>query len=964
MPSGIQENVRGRLNGRLLRIVLIPIGMVFLLLFFAQNGLTQDKVRNREKITADIGTLGLARVIVKFSSPNLESLSAASRAHNGIISDEKPTIEKLQSAFEADQALSGEITATGNGVMTKISGTAFSLIHRYDTLPLLALSVSKESLNVLEASPEVEVIQPDKVNFLPDPVSPNNNKLQEMNVSSTILQPELMDTVNLIGASTVWSMGYSGSGWYVAILDTGIRKTHQFFSNKTIVEACFASGQTGTGDCPNGANTMYGAGAAAHYSSIYSGYDHGTHVSGIAAGHRSDNSLNGIAKDANIIAVKVFSRFYDSSSKSYYVGAYDSDIIKGLNYIYGLRNTYSIASVNMSLGGVQYSSQSSCDSDNLATKAAIDSLKAVNIATVIATGNDYLCGYVSAPACISSAISIGASSKTDTVASFSNRDSVMQDLFAPGLYIYSSTGGSDASYQSWSGTSMATPHAVGAWAVLRQIRPTATVDQLLAAIASTGRAVATNCSGSYSKPRIQLDQALSFLNMPPSVTTTQATNLATTGATINGTINPNGLSATYYFQWGTTTGYGNITSSQSAGSGNISTAVSATLTGLTMSTTYHYRLVASSSAGTVHGPDVSFTTLGPPGAATLITPWGSTPTPSPSFNWYAVPNASQYYLLISDSLGTKISQWYTAAQVGCASGTGICTLTPSVVLSVGNGSWMVQTQNSWGTGPWSTTLTFTLSSSIPKINFNGDLNTDILWRNKVSGDVAVWLMNGTSIISGQIIYSGVDSNWGIFGTGQFNNDSSTDILWRNKISGDVAVWLMNGTALSSGVFVYQGIELNWEISGAGDFNNDGKTDILWRNKASGDVAAWLMDGTTLSSGVFIYLGIDLNWEIAGTGDFNSDGKTDILWRNKQSGDVAVWLMDGTNLTSVVIISPGVDLNWEISGAGDFNNDGKTDILWRNKVSGDVAVWLMSGTSIIQGQIIISGMDLNWQIMDK
>ena len=71
--------------------------------------------------------------------------------------------------------------------------------------------------------------------------------------------PQLDGTVNLVGAATAWSWGFTGSGWYVAILDTGIRSTHQFFAGKSIVEACFAKGADGVGgagDCPNGQSTQ------------------------------------------------------------------------------------------------------------------------------------------------------------------------------------------------------------------------------------------------------------------------------------------------------------------------------------------------------------------------------------------------------------------------------------------------------------------------------------------------------------------------------------------------------------------------------------------------------------------------------------------------------------------------------------------------------------------------------------
>jgi phosphodiesterase/alkaline phosphatase D-like protein len=77
-------------------------------------------------------------------------------------------------------------------------------------------------------------------------------------------------------------------------------------------------------------------------------------------------------------------------------------------------------------------------------------------------------------------------------------------------------------------------------------------------------------------------------------------------ATLNGTVNPNGLSTTYCFQWGTTTAYGKITPFQSAGSGTGNVSVSANLTGLTPNTIYHYRLAAANSNGTNYGADSLF----------------------------------------------------------------------------------------------------------------------------------------------------------------------------------------------------------------------------------------------------------------------------------------------------------------------------------------------------------------------
>ena len=95
----------------------------------------------------------------------------------------------------------------------------------------------------------------------------------------------------------------------------------------------------------------------------------------------------------------------------------------------------------------------------------------------------------------------------------------------------------------------------------------------------------------------------------PSVSTGGASSITQSGATVSGTVNPNGQSTTYSFQYGTTTSYGSATSSQVAGSGNTAVNVSATLTGLSPGTTYHYRITATNAAGTAYGSDLTFTTV-------------------------------------------------------------------------------------------------------------------------------------------------------------------------------------------------------------------------------------------------------------------------------------------------------------------------------------------------------------------
>lgn len=133
----------------------------------------------------------------------------------------------------------------------------------------------------------------------------------------------------------------------------------------------------------------------------------------------------------------------------------------------------------------------------------------------------------------------------------------------------------------------------------------------------------------------------------PTATTGQATNVTATSATLNAIVNPNGLKTSVYFEWGTTPLYGNATLPQPVGSGMEDVNVSAELTGLSPSTTYYFRVVATNSAGTTHGLVSSFRTL---------------PLPSPpvqgrrlAFFSYRDGNAEIYTMNVDGSGQTNIT---------------------------------------------------------------------------------------------------------------------------------------------------------------------------------------------------------------------------------------------------------------------------------------------------------------------
>jgi subtilisin family serine protease len=372
--------------------------------------------------------------------------------------------------------------------------------HNFKYTPHAALTVDADTLDTLIGVSGVENIQED------------------------IPLPPILDlSVPRVGASQLQALGVTGTGISVAVLDTGVDKNHPFLQNSVVSEACYSTTISSSGIyslCPGGVTASTAAGSAMPYGGNCPAGDcsHGTHVAGIIAGRSgvSGSPGPGMAPGANIIAIQVFTRFDSTAycgSSAPCVMAYTSDLMKGLERVYALRNTYNIASVNMSLGGGLYSSN--CDSNSL--KSIIDSLRAVGIATVIASGNNGSCGSMSSPACISSAVSVGATDDSDRVASYSNSASFLS-LLAPGSSIRSSVPIADGGgYQSWNGTSMATPHVAGAWALMKQNKPTATVTEILNTLSSTGLSITDSKCTSVTKKRINVYQA--YQNVMPQVAT-------------------------------------------------------------------------------------------------------------------------------------------------------------------------------------------------------------------------------------------------------------------------------------------------------------------------------------------------------------------------------------------------------------------------------------------------------------
>jgi subtilisin family serine protease len=321
------------------------------------------------------------------------------------------------------------------------------------------------------------------------------------------IETQLDEAVPLVSLDQLRVSGYDGSGQVVAVIDTGIKRTHADLTGAVIAEQCFCQGidgPGGTGCCPNGLDTDSGVGAAED------DHGHGTRVAGIVASNGTSAPIGG-APGASLVSVKVTAA--NGSGRT-------TDLIAALEWIESNRPDVTV--INLSLGGGLYPGD--CDTEALdieMTADAIDLLWSAGVPTVAASGNDGSGTGMISPACIANAFSVSAvwdedlvdqtwlgctdsTTSPDQVTCFAN-SSTTTDIFAPGAVITSSNRNGGAIDKA--GTSYAAPMVAACAAVMFQSVPGLSPAQLEAAIESSTVEV-TAPQNMLKYPRLDCAQAL------------------------------------------------------------------------------------------------------------------------------------------------------------------------------------------------------------------------------------------------------------------------------------------------------------------------------------------------------------------------------------------------------------------------------------------------------------------------
>ncbi len=434
------------------------------------------KILPRLGLWAGLAAVGLVQACVDEPGRQTETFTSQGAALQQV----EPARRVLLVLRSADDGEDG--IAAAQMRVEQALGRQFRTTRRYHALPLLAGTIETVALDRAAQLPDVAALQDD-------------GDLEAVGGATTASAGSAAAAVQ---AKVAWNAGYGGQGVRIAVIDSGVDSYHPDLAGKVVAQKCFS--QQG---CP-----PYGA-PEGDLASDNNG--HGTHVASIVAG-AGKVAPAGIAPNAELIAVRVL----DGKGKGS-----DGDALAGMDWVLGQAKKTGVKAVNFSLGGA-YTYATACDKKQPAWAAAAQVAAKKGIAIFAAAGNGGVQAGLSAPACLSGALAVGASylgnapsktwpgicsdvpQKAGALTCFSNRSKLLA-MVAPGSPVTGAKPGGGTA--SMSGTSQASPAAAATAALLWSCQPSWSPTQVAAVLKKTGTLVVDPSSG-LSFPRVSAAAAI------------------------------------------------------------------------------------------------------------------------------------------------------------------------------------------------------------------------------------------------------------------------------------------------------------------------------------------------------------------------------------------------------------------------------------------------------------------------
>ena len=378
----------------------------------------------------------------------------------------------------------------------------------------------EQTISAYKDDPRFEYIEPDYIITLDDVQKPSS-----ATESSEKITPQAT-TPNDPGYSQLWGLNNTGQSagtadadidapeaWdiqkgnpnlVIGVIDTGVDYNHPDLVGNIWTNPGEIAGDGIDNDNNGYIDDTRGWDFAYNDNNPMDGHGHGTHVSGTIAGKGNNGvGVTGVAWNAKIMPLKMFD---DTGS-----GGYTSNAILAINYA----TAKGVKLTNNSWGGGGYSQALSDAINTAGQQGALFIASAGN-----ATQNTDVTPSYPASYNLSNIISVASTTRTDGLSYFSNYGATTVDLGAPGSDIYSAW--PNSSYNTISGTSMASPHVTGAAALLWSQNPTWTAQQVKNKLMQTTDPISALSGKTVTGGRLNINNALAGSTPPPS------TNIAAT----------------------------------------------------------------------------------------------------------------------------------------------------------------------------------------------------------------------------------------------------------------------------------------------------------------------------------------------------------------------------------------------------------------------------------------------------
>ena len=472
--------------------------------------------------------------------------------------------------------------------------------------------------------------------------------------------PELWG-MGKIGAPAAWDTQTGSASVVVGVIDSGVAYNHEDLADQMWTNPGEIAADGIDNDANGYVDDIHGINCIANNGNPFDDNRHGTHVAGtIGASGNNGIGVAGVNWDVSIMALK----FLNAQNSGF-----TSDAVQCLDYA----TRMGVNLTNNSWGGGAFSQ---------ALFDAIERARAANDLFVAAAGNNsantdrsphYPSSYSNA-----NIISVASTTSTDARSSFSNYGSTTVDLGAPGSTILSTIPGG---YGSLSGTSMATPHVAGAAALLWAANPSLTWTEVRDAIFDTVDPLAALSGLTVTGGRLNVASALASLGPPPPPPPVpDAPTLQATTAVSHMQIDVSWTDVATESSYRIERSSDGIAGWEQVGttSADITTFHN---TGLSPSTTYYYRVVATNAGGDSPPSDIGTATTeaAPPIVTVHVGDLDRSSVITNGKKWTATVSAAVHNSNEAAVSGaTVLIRWSTGTTSSCTTGTtGTCNVTRS-----------------------------------------------------------------------------------------------------------------------------------------------------------------------------------------------------------------------------------------------------------------------------------------------